>query len=140
MRFLLDTNIFIYLATDRDLVDGKVYNLLNEPDAELYISSESVKELIVGFHNQSFTTRPWKTAEDMVKSIEDTYYTKILPVKKEHLLTYAKLRPYVAHGHKDPSDHIIIAHAITEKLTLVSSDTRFPYYRRQGLDLLFNKK
>ncbi len=36
----------------------------------------------------------------------------------------------------DTSDHVIIAHAITEHITLLSSDTRFWYYRNQGLDLI----
>jgi len=38
MRYLLDTNIFIYRATDFDLVNNDVQTLLNEPDAQLYTS------------------------------------------------------------------------------------------------------
>lgn len=140
MRYLLDTNIFIYLANDPDLVDVDVYDALNEPDALLYVSAETVRELIVGYYNNSFDTRHWKTAEDMVRSIEDEFYIQVLPIKREHMLTYSRLRPYIQHGHKDPSDHIIISHAITEQLILVSSDTRFPFYCRQGLQLLFNEK
>ena len=140
MRYLLDTNIFIYLATDPDLVNVDVHAALNEPDAQLYVSAETVRELIVGYYNNSFDTRRWKTAEDMVRSIEGDFFIQVLPVKKEHLLTYSRLRPNIQHGHKDPSDHIIISHAITEQLILVSSDTRFPYYRRQGLQLLYNEK
>ena len=41
-----------------------------------------------------------------------------------------------AMDHRDPSDHVIIAHAITEHLTLLSSDHKFAFYRSQGLDLL----
>ena len=37
-------------------------------------------------------------------------------------------------------DTNIIAHAITERLPLISSDTRFEFYRNQGLDLIFNEK
>lgn len=140
MRYLLDTNIFIYLSTDPDLVNVDVYDALNEPDALLYVSAETVRELIVGYYNNSFDTRRWKTAEDMVRSIEDEFFIQVLPVKQEHMLTYSRLRPYVQHGHKDPSDHIIISHAITERLILVSSDTRFPFYRKQGLQLLYNEK
>ena len=47
MRYLLDTNAYIYWATDQDLLDVDVYDLLNEPDAVLCISAESVRELIV---------------------------------------------------------------------------------------------
>ena len=140
MRYLLDTNIFIYWATDQGLLNEDVYDKLIEPDAELYVSAETVRELIVGYYNKSFDTRLWKTADEMVRSIEDTFFIKILPLKREHMLTYSRLRPYIQHGHKDPSDHVIISHAITEHLTLISSDLRFPFYRKQGLDLLFNEK
>ena len=45
-----------------------------------------------------------------------------------------------AESVKEPSDHVIISHAITNKLPLISSDHRFPYYTEQGLDLIFNKR
>ena len=66
--------------------------------------------------------------------------TNIFPLKKEHMATYARMEINEAQGHKDPSDHIIIAHAITERMPLISSDTRFAFYRNQGLDLIFNEK
>ena len=43
-------------------------------------------------------------------------------------------------NHKDPSDHVIIAHAMTLGMPLISSDTRFEFYRRHGLDFIFNEK
>ena len=92
MRYLIDTNIFVYAATDRDSL------------------------------------------------CRDVNYIQILPVNKEHMKTYAALELNEAEGHKDPSDHIIISHAITERLPLISSDTHFKFYQKQGLDLIFNKK
>ena len=139
-RYLLDTNIFIYWATDVDLIKKDVFALLREPDALLYLSSASVMEMVVGYNNKSFDTRRWKNAQQMVESINKEFYIGILPFKEEHLLTFARLRANVAKGHKDPFDHMIISHAITEKMTLVLSDQRFPFYRRQGLSLLFNEK
>ncbi len=47
MRYLIDTNIFVYLATDVDSLNRDVLSLLEEPDALLYMSAESVRELIV---------------------------------------------------------------------------------------------
>ena len=105
MRYLIDTNIFVYATTDRDSLSRDVKAILEEPDTLLYISAESVRELIV-----------------------------------EHMATYARMEINEAQGHKDPSDHVIIAHAITERRPLISSDTRFWFYRGQGLDLIFNEK
>ena len=79
-------------------------------------------------------------ATRMIVAIEKEFYVKILPLKKEHMQTYAHMEINEAQGHKDPSDHVIIAHAITEHLPLISSDTRFGFYRSQGLDLVFNQK
>lgn len=140
MRYLIDTNIFVYLSTDVDCLCRDVLSLLEEPDALLYISIESVRELIVAYRNKGLCTKRWKSVEEMVAAIEDEFYIQILPLKKEHMTTYARMEINEAQGHKDPSDHVIIAHAITEHLPLISSDTRFEFYRKQGLDLIFNKK
>ena len=140
MRYLIDTNIFVYLALDIEMLSHDVKAILEEPDTLLYISAESVRELIVGYRNKGLCSKRWKTVEDMVAAIEEEFYVRILPLKKEHMKTYARMEVNETQGHKDPSDHVIIAHAITEHLPLISSDTRFGFYRSQGLDLIFNEK
>lgn len=140
MRYLIDTNIFVYLSTDVDLLSRDVLAIMEEPDTTLCISAESVKELIVAYRNKGLCTKRWDNVEDMVKAIETEFYISVLPLKKEHMLTYARMEINEQQGHKDPSDHIIIAQALTEKLPLISSDTRFPFYQKQGLDLIVNKK
>jgi PIN domain nuclease of toxin-antitoxin system len=140
MRYLLDTNIFVFWATEIESLSKDVMEALNEPDALLYMSTASVMELVVGYNHKSFDTRRWKSAEEMVRSIRAEFYIDILPFREEHLVTFARLRANQAQGHNDPFDHMIISHAITEGMVLVSSDRRFPYYRRQGLNLLFNKR
>ena len=76
----------------------------------------------------------------MLHSIEDEYCIYIRPLNREHIYTYARLRLNTQQDNKDPSDHVIISHAITEHLPLISSDTRFGYYRPQGLDFIHNQR
>ena len=140
MRILIDTQIFIFLVQDFSSLSREVVSLLSDYANTLHISAESVKELIVAYKNKGLLTKKWKTAEEMVAAIEDEYYIKILPVSKEHMKTYSKLSINSIDDHKDPSDHVIISHAITNKLPLISSDRRFPYYTEQGLDLIFNER
>lgn len=140
MRYLIDTNIFIYLSTDREKLSLDVVSMLSETDALAYISTESVRELIIAYNNKGWGNKKWKSAEDLVNSIEETFYIKILPIQKEVMQTYSRLRVNQAMKHKDPSDHVIISHAITLGMPLISSDTSFPYYTRQGLNLIFNEK
>lgn len=140
MRYLLDTNIFVFAATDIGCLSRDVRAILTDYDNQFYMSAESVKELIVAYRNKGLGTRYWKCPADMVRAIEDEYAITILPLKKEHMQTYAQMEINENQGHKDPSDHVIIAQAITEHLPLISSDTRFPFYIKQGLDLVVNVK
>lgn len=140
MRYLIDTNIFIYASTDRESLSNDVKAIMEAPETVLYISIESVRELIIGYRNKGLCSNKWKTAEEMVNAIEEEFYVKILPLKKEHMKKYANMIINDIQGHKDPSDHVIIAHAITERLPLISSDRRFEFYRTQGLDFIFNEK
>lgn len=135
MRYLIDTNIIVYLVGDPDMLDSNVKAIIAEPDTLLYASVESARELIVAYNNKGLFAKRWKTAEEMLRSIVNEYYIEFRPVSLDHVMTYSRLQLNEAQGHKDPSDHIIIAHAMTEHLPLISSGARFPFYRKQGLDL-----
>ena len=77
--------------------------------------------------------------QDKLSSVEDVYGFRVLYLHKEQYETYSKLRLNEAQEHYDPSDHLIISHALTNRLTLISVDGKFPFYRNQGLDLIENK-
>lgn len=57
----------------------------------------------------------------------------LLHVQQTHIERLASLPDH----HQDPFDRMIIAQAIEEKLTCISSDGRFPLYKPSGLDLLW---
>ena len=134
MRYLIDTNIFIYIQTDPDILDKDVTFILQDPETVLYMSVESVKELIVNFNNKKFLTKYWKDASEMIECIENECFIHIVPMQEGDMRTYASLT--IEEGHKDPSDHVIISQAITRNLPLISSDKRFPFYIPQGLKLI----
>ena len=113
MRYLIDTNIFVFFVADPDCLSRDVKALLEDYDSQLYISAESVKELVVSFNNKRLGSKRWKTAEAMVRAIEKEYYITILPVRKEHIITYARMELNNAQGHKVPSDHVIIVPSLT---------------------------
>ena len=101
-----------------------------------YISFETARELVVHFNNKRLLSKHWQTAKQMLFSIQQDYGIEILPLRRDTAFTYADLQLSEEQDHRDPSDHIIIAHAITEHLTLLSSDEKFPFYRNQGLELI----
>ena len=140
MRYLLDTCIFIHYAADRDLLSRDVFALLEDYDNSLYISAETVRELVIQFNKGKLVSKIWKSADEMITSIKEDYYIGILPLKEEHMRTYANLRINTAQDHNDPSDHVIIAHAITNHIPLITDDGKFEFYKKQGLELIVNKK
>lgn len=140
MRVLLDTCIFIHLATDMEMLSKDVLSIIDDYYNTLFVSAETIRELIIQFNNGKLVSKFWKTADEMVDSIKNDYYISILPLKEEHMRTYSNLRINTAQDHKDPSDHVIIAHAITEHLPLITEDSKFEFYKNQGLDLILNKK
>lgn len=139
-RFMLDTNMFVYMALDYDAIDRDVKAIIEDPNATFCMSVESIKELIVAYRNKGLGSKRWKTPEEMVRAIRNEFYIDVLPLTFDDVATYSSMTINEPQGHKDPSDHIIIAQAIHLHLPLISSDSRFEFYRSQGLDLIYNRK
>jgi PIN domain nuclease of toxin-antitoxin system len=116
-----------------------VYALLEDYENSLYISAETLRELVIQFNKGKLVSKYWKTAEDMIDAIKNEFLINVLPLQEEHMRTYANLRLNTAQDHNDPSDHVIISHAITNRIPLISDDHKFVFYRNQGLELIENK-
>ena len=140
MRYMLDTCVLIHLTTDQDLLARDVYAILKDYDNTLYISAETIRELVIQFNKGTLVSKFWKTADAMIDAIKEEFMVNVLPLKEEQMRTYANLRLNTAQDHNDPSDHVIISHAITNRIPLISDDGKFEFYRNQGLELILNKK
>jgi PIN domain nuclease of toxin-antitoxin system len=138
MRYLIDTNIVVFSVIEHDRISKEVRNILTNYENQIYVSSESIKEIFMLLQYQKITVPAWKYPHDIFYTIEKEYQFVIKYVKKEHLLTFANLAP--VKDHNDPFDRMIIAQAITENMPLISSDATFKYYSRRKLDFIFNDK
>jgi len=136
MRLMLDTCAIIDLLTDMETLGKGAMALIDDPENVLFASAESMRELVVHFNNKRLLNRYFKTSTDVLKAVETELDIEFLPVRRNVGYQYSRLTINEAEDHRDPSDHIIISHAITERMPLLSSDTRFPFYREQGLDLI----
>jgi PIN domain nuclease of toxin-antitoxin system len=126
-RYLLDTNIVLFALHNSKELERKVDELLTDYSNLLYVSTISIQEIIHLYKRDKIKTI-WKKPEDILPSIEMNF--EILPVKKEHLITYSKLS--TLNEHNDPYDHVIISQAITERIVLISSDQKFKHYSRKN--------
>lgn len=138
-RYMLDTNILYFMIDEQeDRLSNDVYSIVFDYCNTLYISAETLKELVVAYRGKSLLANRWKTADDMVNAIINDSNVEILPVDSNVVRRMAKLEINEAADHKDPSDHLIIAHAITMGMPLISNDRKFPFYKSQGLELVTN--
>ena len=140
MRYLIDTHIFIWYAKEQENLTPYVLSILEDWENQILVSSETVRELILLWNTKPDVRRWWKSPIELVRDIEDGYGIHIDYLHREHYETFARLRINEVQKHYDPSDHVIISHAITNHIPLISADTRFPWYRNQGLELIYNGK
>jgi len=136
MRYLIDTNVFIRIINDYNISDD-TKDILDDYENMIYVSSESIKEFIHLVQNEKVILKKEIRSLEVFDLIENIFGLEVKYVTKEHLRTLAKLA--LVEGHNDPSDRLIISQSLTEKMPLISSDTKFPKYRKQGLDLIANR-
>ena len=137
MRYLIDTHIFIWYLKERENLSRDVLNIIEDYDNQIYLSAESLREFVLLWNNKPHIRRWWKTPQDMIRDVED-HYIQILYLHNEHYERYARLQINEAQEHYDPSDHLIISHALCNGIPLISDDDKFPFYRGQGLELIEN--
>ena len=138
----LDTNILVFMGTgNQGALSDEIRELTSDYSVALYTSTECVKELIynllIGKIPKSKKGKNQLTPYNVFEWLE-SMNIKVVPVGKEHLKKFAELPLY--DDHKDPGDRIIIAQAIADKVSLVSSDRKFNRYEKNGLEFLYNER
>ena len=133
---MLDTCAIIDLLTDVETLGKGALALIDDPENTLFASAESMRELVVHFNNKKLLNRYFKTSTDLLQAVEDELGIEFMPIRRDVGYAYSRLQLNEAGDHRDPSDHMIIAHAITARMPLLSSDLNFPFYRNQGLELI----
>jgi len=137
-RYLIDTNILIFYANDQTLLTKEAADIIDDYNNRIYVPSKCVEELIYLQQAEKNIIKRCKSADDTVDFITDELNFGIKYIAEEHLRTLARLPLFP--DHKDPTDRIIIAQAITEKTPIISSDRKFNDYKRLGLKFVFNRR
>ncbi len=115
MRLLLDTHILLWTIADSGRLSAVARALIGEPESELAFSAASLWEIAIksGQGREDFRIE----VSSLRRSLFDNDYAE-LPVTGAHVGALENLPPI----HKDPFDRLLVAQAIVERLTLVTSD------------------
>lgn len=118
MRLLLDTHVFLWVATDSPRLNGEVRKVLESASA-IYVSSASIWEIAIKARLGKIDA----DADQMLAAIEESGFQE-LPVQGRHAAMVAKLPLH----HRDPFDRLLVAQAMTEPLRLVTGDDQLLAY------------
>jgi PIN domain nuclease of toxin-antitoxin system len=121
VKLLLDTHVLLWVLNGDKLNDA-VRRALSDPASVVFVSIVSLWEIVV-------KRRVGKLEADIggiAAQMAPVSKLRWLGVTPEHLLALDRLP--IREQHRDPFDHLIIAQAISEGMTLVTRDRNAGMY------------
>ena len=121
MTLLLDTQILLWAVNQPDRLPAAARTLLRNPGNDLLFSPASLWEIAIKntLGRDDFHVEP----RILRRGLLDNGYAE-LPITSEHAVNIDSL----PRLHKDPFDRILLAQAITEGITLLTSDIQVARY------------
>ena len=122
MRWLLDTQSWLWMQVCPERFSPEVTELLRDAETELLLSAASSWEIAIkyGLGKLPLPAPP----SEYVPSRMATSGVVPLPVRHSHALHVATLPSH----HRDPFDRLLIAQAQVEKLSILTCDRQFASY------------
>lgn len=116
MKLLLDTHLLLWAAGQPNRLSPAALELIDNPANELLFSAASIWEVAIksGLGRNDFQTDP----RLLRRGLLDNGYSE-LPILSEHVVAIDSLPPI----HKDPFDHLLVAQATVEGITLLTADS-----------------
>lgn len=118
MNIIIDTHIFLWLATDTKKISIDHMNYLKDLNNNIYLSSISIAEIAI-----KKSIGHLKFDADIMKLLEEMDIN-VLNFDTKSALMLEDLPFY----HKDPFDRMIISQAIIHKYKIITVDNKFKSY------------
>jgi PIN domain nuclease of toxin-antitoxin system len=122
MKFLLDTQAFLWFVLNNRALSQVARDLIVDPLNDILLSPASYWEIAIkvsiGKYQIPENFETWIEYQVQVNELE------ILPIKVAHVAAIVTL-PF---HHKDPFDRLLVAQALTEKIPIISVDAVLDNY------------
>jgi PIN domain nuclease of toxin-antitoxin system len=121
MKLLLDTHLLLWAAGEQQKLSEEARNLIESAENELFFSAVSLWEIAIknDLGRSDFSV----DARLLRRGLLDNDYREV-PVASEHAVAIVALPA----NHKDPFDRMLIAQAMVEGITLLTSDAIVAQY------------
>ena len=122
MKLLLDTQLLLWAAGQPERLSARAKRQINDPENELLFSAASLWEITIkkALGREDFRVEP----RVLRRALLDNGYVE-LPITSEHAVSVDTLPAL----HKDPFDRMLLAQALVEGITLLTSDAQLARYR-----------
>jgi len=122
MKFLLDTQAFIWLSTDDPALSNKAKKIFLDNKNDFFLSLASIWEMAI---KSSLSKLKLKQSLDkfILNQLQENFIDQ-LTISFRHVIRVKKL-PF---HHRDPFDRLLAAQALEENLPIISCDTAFDSY------------
>lgn len=121
-RLLLDTHTFLWWVNDAPELSGAARDAIGNIDNDCFLSMASCWEMSI-----KSSLGKLKLAKSLEKFVIEQLSANSFSLLNIELRHAAKIGKMPFH-HRDPFDRLLIAQALTEKMTLVSVDQEFKTY------------
>ncbi len=128
MKFLLDTNVFLWALSEEYKLNPAAQEILKSSTSELYFSAVGSWEIAIKFALGSLPLP--KAPSEYIPHALRVWALRALDITHEHALRAGELPVH----HRDPFDRMLIAQALSEQMTLLTADRVFQKYK---VDLIF---
>jgi PIN domain nuclease of toxin-antitoxin system len=118
MKLLLDTHILIWWLGDDSKLSSPEIALIANPDNLVFVSAATCWEITV-----KKMIGKLDAPDDLSAALAANDFIE-LPITVQHTQSLYQLPPH----HNDPFDRIMIAQAISEKLTFMTRDSKILLY------------
>jgi PIN domain nuclease of toxin-antitoxin system len=122
VRLLLDTHAFLWWVTDDDRLSERAGELIADGANDVYFSAASAWEIAIkaGLGRIRLSEDAWSLTP---QQLERNAF-QALPIHVTHAVAVIALPDL----HRDPFDRMLVAQAMSEGLTIVSSDPELARY------------
>ncbi|MBA4179900.1 MAG: PIN domain nuclease [Anaerolinea sp.] len=122
MRVLLDTNAFLWAASQPSRLSGPARAAIEESANQRFLSPVTPWELGIKL-NSGKLHLVGDLPAFIAKHLHEMLLTE-LPIRMEHAIATTALPPI----HRDPFDRMLVAQAIVERVPIVTSDSHLARY------------